>query len=137
MGPSVVQNASPRPSHHIDERADLQELHNIVKNMRSNATPPEPDGLNVAFYKSSWSWTGKDVHDLVTSFYNTGNLPTSINTTYIVIIPKNNCPTTLRDFRPISLCNVSFKIVAKSLADRIKNHLPHISHPSQNCFCSW
>lgn len=47
---------------------DLHELHNIVKNMRSNATPG-PDGLSVDFYKSAWQWVGKDVLDLVTKFY--------------------------------------------------------------------
>jgi hypothetical protein len=33
----------------------LQELHTIVKNMRSNASPG-PDGLNAAFYKHAWPW---------------------------------------------------------------------------------
>jgi hypothetical protein len=75
-----------------------------------------------------------DVYELVTSFYNTGNLPTAINSTHIVLIPKINCPITPRDFRPISLCNVSYKIIAKSLANRIKNHLPQIIHPSQIAF---
>jgi len=61
-------------------------------------------------------------------------MPKPINSTHIVLIPKINCPTTPRDFRPTSLCNVSFKINAKSLADKIKSHLPHIIHPSQNAF---
>jgi hypothetical protein len=33
----------------------LQELHNIIKNMRSNASPG-PDGINAAFFKSAWPW---------------------------------------------------------------------------------
>jgi hypothetical protein len=32
---------------------DMKEIHAIIKNMRSNATPG-PDGLNAVFYKSSW-----------------------------------------------------------------------------------
>lgn len=99
--------------------------------MRSNAAPG-PDGLNAAFYKATWSCTGKDLHNLVTSFYSTGNLPNPINSTHIALIPKINCPITPRDFRPISLYNVSYKIIAKTLAERMKNHLPHIIHPSQS-----
>lgn len=38
--------------------------------MRSNASPG-PDGLNVAFYKSAWSWVSNDVYNLVSDFYNT------------------------------------------------------------------
>lgn len=90
--------------------------------------------MNAAFYKSTWSCTGKDLHNLITSFYNTGNIPNPINSTYIALIPKINCPITPSDFRPISLCNVSYKIIAKILADRMKNHLPHIIHPSRSAF---
>lgn len=84
--------------------------------MRNNAAPG-PDGLNAAFYKATWNWSGKDVFDLVNSFYQTGTLPTAIDKTYFVLIPKNNNPLTPRDLRPIRLCNVSYKIIAKSLAD--------------------
>jgi hypothetical protein len=45
----------------------IHELHQIVKQMRNNASPG-PDGLNAAFYKSAWSWIGTDVHKLVTNF---------------------------------------------------------------------
>jgi len=111
----------------------MQEIHSIVKNMRSNAAPG-PDGLNAAFYKASWDWIGKDVHNFVSSFYQSGSLPAEINRTHIALIPKVNAPITPKDYRPISLCNVAYKIIAKSLADRIKNHLPHIIHPLQAAF---
>jgi hypothetical protein len=61
-------------------------------------------------------------------------LRAEINCTHIALIPKINAPLTPKDYRPISLCNAAYKIIAKSLADRIKNHLPHIIHPSQSAF---
>jgi hypothetical protein len=112
---------------------DMQEIHAIVKNMRSNAAPG-PDGLNASFYKSSWEWTGKDVLELVSSFYQTGSLSPDINKTHITLIPKVKAPNSPKDYRPISLCNVAYNIIAKSLAERIKAHLPHIIHPSQAAF---
>jgi hypothetical protein len=53
-----------------NSQPSIQELHAIIKEMRSNASPG-PDGLNAAFYKSAWTWIGKDVHILVTTFYTT------------------------------------------------------------------
>jgi hypothetical protein len=54
--------------------SDLQELHTIVKQTRSNAAPG-PDGLNAAFYKTTWDWIGDDVHRLVSTFYQTTRMP--------------------------------------------------------------
>lgn len=72
--------------------------------------------------------------NLVSNFYNTACIPPEINRTHITLIPKVNAPQTIKDYRPISLCNVIYKVIAKSLADRIKAHLPHIIHPSQTAF---
>lgn len=101
--------------------------------MRYNAAPG-PDGLGAMFFKSSWSWTGKDLFNLVHNFYETGSFPSEINATHIALIPKIINPCSPKDYRPISLCNVAYKVIAKSLAERIKNHLPHIIHPSQSAF---
>ena len=61
-------------------------------------------------------------------------MPAGINDTAIVLIPKVNSPADLKDFRPISLCNVVYKIIAKSLANRLKPHLPDYIDPAQQAF---
>jgi hypothetical protein len=101
--------------------------------MRSNAAPG-PDGLNVAFYKASWNWVKEDIHDLVKDFYTHVVLPPDLNQTYITLIPKKYNPTIPQDFRPIGLCNVIYKIIVKSLANRIQPHLPNYISHAQSAF---
>lgn len=111
----------------------LNEIHDIIKQMRSNAAPG-PDGLNAGFYKSSWHWAKDDIYKVVKDFYTHAYLPSDLNQTFISLIPKKTNPSTPQDFRPISLCNVIYKIITKSLANRIKNHLPNYISQAQSAF---
>jgi hypothetical protein len=54
--------------------------------------------------------------------------------TKIVLIPKSNDATDLKDFRPISLCNVIYKIVAKCLVNRLRPHLNGLISENQSAF---
>jgi hypothetical protein len=112
---------------------DEQEVWETIKEMKRNASPG-PDGFNVEFYIATWDWIGQDVVQLVRNFFQSGIMPSHINETHIALIPKKLVPLVPADYRPISLCNVIYKIIAKCLANRLKPHLPDYIHPSQQAF---
>lgn len=70
----------------------------------------------------------------VVNFLNNGTANISFNFTYIVLISKVKHPVKPCDFRPISLCNVLYKLAFKVFANRLKKILPNIISPSQSTF---
>jgi len=61
-------------------------------------------------------------------------MPDEWNDTTIVLIPKVRRPENIKDLRPISLCNVVYKLISKTVANRLKRILPDIISPSQSAF---
>lgn len=71
---------------------------------------------------------------MVNSFTSRGYLLKELNQTSITLIPKNNAAYHFADYRPISLCNVSYKIISKLLTHRLKDILPDLILPHQSGF---
>lgn len=61
-------------------------------------------------------------------------MPRGFQSTLLVLLPKKPSPATWADFRPISLCNVSNKVLTKLLVLRLAPLLPRIISPSQSGF---
>jgi hypothetical protein len=80
----------------------------------------ESDGFALCFYHKFCLVIGKEVCQTVLFCLNFGRSFDTINDTNIVLIPKKKVSTRVIDFRPISLCIVIFKLVAKVLANRLK-----------------
>ena len=58
------------------------------------------------------------------------------NVTFITLIPKVHSPRKVSEFRPISLSNVLYKLIAKVLANRLKPLLPKVISETQSAFMS-
>ena len=56
------------------------------------------------------------------------------NSIFLALIPKDVNPTSFARFHPISLCNVSYKIISKIIANRLKPLLPLLISPNQGGF---
>ena len=95
---------------------------------------PGPDGFPARFLQRNWGIIKEDVIRAVQRFFEEGIMPDNVNDTSIVLIPKKNNPEELKDFRPISLCNVLFKVVSKCLVNRLRPLLQDIISPTQSAF---
>jgi hypothetical protein len=67
-------------------------------------------------------------------FFVTGRMPDGINDTAIILIPKIDNSKTLKDFRPISLCTVIYKVIAKCMVNRLRPILGEIVSINQSAF---
>ena len=84
---------------------------------------PGPNDMNALFYQKLWHVVGEAVVIVVLDFLDDGIMLPALNYTNIVLIPKVNNLEKISDFRPISLCNIIYKIISKILANRLKQVL--------------
>ena len=111
------------------------EVQTALAQMKAN-TAPGPDGFPALFYKQYWSKIGAEVLDAVIGVLNSSILPHELNHTFLTLIPKIKCPRRVGDFRPFSLTNVLYKLIAKVLANRLKKFLPQLISETQSAFMS-
>lgn len=110
-----------------------EDVWNVVKTM-GNLKAPGPDGYNAFFFKHAWDIIGNDVYLAVNEFFSTGQLLKQVNHGLISLIPKVEQPSTIGHFRPITCCNVVYKIISKLLANRINEVLDELISPEQSAF---
>ena len=113
----------------------VSEIYVALHQMDSN-TSPRLDGLPLMLYKQFWNKVGGEVSEAALSILNSGIIPDKLNHTFLTLIPKIHSPRKVSDFRPISLSNVLYKIIAKVLANWLKPLLPHLISKTQGAFLS-
>jgi hypothetical protein len=95
---------------------------------------PGTDGLHAIFFKKCWSIIGDSIVKEVLDAINNKAIPEGWNDTVIVLIPKVESPEKISQFRPISLCNVLYKVISKMIAMRLKVILDEVISNVQSAF---
>eukprot|EP00258_Populus_trichocarpa_P025573 XP_024441592.1 uncharacterized protein LOC112324175 [Populus trichocarpa] len=81
-----------------------------------NDKAPGPDGYSSLFFKTAWDMVGNDLCAAIRDFFVSGRLLKQVNHSVIALMPKSDNVTFAADFRPISCCNVIYKVISKILA---------------------
>ncbi|XP_061361012.1 uncharacterized protein LOC133304941 [Gastrolobium bilobum] len=92
------------------------------------------DGLHAIFIQSQWDSVGSSVMNLIREIFEDPKRVASINQTLICLIPKVENPEMISQFRPISLCNIVYKVITKVIASRLKNHISSLIMSNQCSF---
>eukprot|EP00253_Pinus_taeda_P027341 PITA_27341 len=111
----------------------MAELEATLKWFKKDKSPG-PDGWTIEFYLAFFDLLGNDLLQIVEDSRRRGRTSSAIKSTFIALIPKSNAPNTFDDFRPISLCNCLYKIIAKTIANRLKPILSHHISSEQFAF---
>ena len=90
---------------------------------------PWPDGFSIHFYKFCSPIIKYDLFHMVSTSRKKKKVGGGTNSTFISLIPKEVNPSSFDRFHPISLCNASYKILAKILANRFKLLLGKLISP--------
>lgn len=93
--------------------------------LNPSETPGE-DGLTALFFQKYWGNIGQDVSNAIISFFKGGQMLKNVNHTIITLIRKVKQVESIKDLRPIGLCNAFYKIIAKILTSRMQPFMDSI-----------
>ncbi|KAK2392667.1 hypothetical protein QL285_066003 [Trifolium repens] len=110
-----------------------KEVYDALMSMKSYKAPG-PDGFQPIFFKLFWQDIGDDIWWFVNTAFANGTYDKKICETLVVLLPKGDTQTSFKDFRPISLCNVTYKLLSKIIVSRLRPFLDGIVSPLQNSF---
>ena len=95
---------------------------------------PGPDGFTGVFYHQHWEDVKTELMAEIKRFFTDEDFDDKLNQTNICLIPKVYPPTGMSEFRPIALCNVTYKVISKILINRLKKHLGSVISENQAAF---
>ena len=118
----------------LEGKLTVSEMGQALKNMKNGKTPGI-DGFPAEFFKVFWSKLKFIIQRAVNSSFDNNELPLTLRQCIISCLPKGNKDrTVLKNWRPISLLSVLYKIVSASIANRLKLVLDHLVDKTQTGF---
>lgn len=115
------------------EEIKEEEIVEAIWSLQPNKAPG-PDGFPICFYREYWELIKKDLIKYFKWIQRKGKIGGYTNSTHLALIPKENRPSNFSRFRPISLCNSSYKIFTKIISSWLKPLLPMLISENQGGF---
>ena len=132
---TILQN-SEEEAYSIEGEITYLEATSFLKKMQNNKSPGS-DGFTTEFFKFFWSDLGWFVVKSINFGFLNGQLSQTQREGVITCVPKGNKSRKyIKNWRPISLLNVTYKIASGCIASRIKTILPSIIDLDQSGFMS-
>ena len=104
------------------------EIEYVIKILPTNKSPG-PDSFTVEFYQTYKEEIIPIVLNIFQKFQEEGIFPKTFYEDTITLIPKQDKDTTKKEnYRPLSLMNIDIKILNRSLANQIQQHIKNIIH---------
>jgi len=134
---SAAENNSIIPEsikQEIDQQLEIGELDKGLKNFSNNKSPGS-DGLSSEFYSQFWAEIKPILFELYKEAISRGSLSPSQRTGVIVLLPKpGKDHDQLKNWRPITLLNIDYKLFTHIIKNRINKAIPHIISKQQTGF---
>jgi hypothetical protein len=127
---AVQPRVTPLMNEHLTKEFTQEEIKAALDSI-GDLKAPRLDGMPAVFFKSFWDVVGQQLTKEVLDVLRGGWLPEGWNDTIISLIPKVEKLDKVTDLRPISLCNVVYKVVSKVLSSRLRDVIPKIITPTK------
>ncbi|CAI5956971.1 unnamed protein product [Closterium sp. NIES-65] len=101
--------------------------------MAANKSPGK-DGLPKELFEAHWDLLGKGFMALAKDFASTAVLSTEVKEAVTILLHKKGDKDQLNNYRPITLLNFTYKVLARVVADRMKKFLCRVLSPEQYSF---
>nr|CAN74005.1 hypothetical protein VITISV_006236 [Vitis vinifera] len=117
----------------LEEMFSMEEVFSALSELNGDKVP-SPDGFPLAFWQFCWNFVKDEIMGFFKDFFERGKFVRSLNTTFLVLIPKIGRAEDLSDFRPISLVGGLYKLLAKVLTNRLKKVVGKVVSSTQKAF---
>ncbi|KAL5555522.1 hypothetical protein UlMin_037758 [Ulmus minor] len=129
----IERKVTPQQDEQMDQAFVAEDVKTAVFQMAPTKSPGA-DGMSAIFFQKFWPIVGEEITAACLGFANGGQSLGSINDTIITLLPKVKNPTRITEFRPISLCNVIYKIISKMLANKLRRVMGTVISEEQSAF---
>ena len=134
LGEYFINKLNPTQASRLEGALTVKELGNALKYMKHNKTPGI-DGFPSEFYKVFWKHLKSCIIKALNDSIEKGKLPLTLRQCIITCLPKKGKNRELiKNWRPLSMLSVLYKLASTAIANRLKPYLDHIIHKSQNGF---